>query len=100
MRVNIFVNSAACDSFQFVWNGIFCFVPITCNARFTDVVPTESKLPVPVDLAFFFYTFASYSIYRCSIITVVQILLVSIFWDLIFDLLKCVLCRSLYVLTI
>ena len=36
-------------------------------------------------------TFTGYSIYRCSMMTVVQISLMSIFWDLIFDLLKCVL---------
>ena len=48
---------------------------ITCNACYTYDIPTESKLPVPVDLDFF-YTFAGYSIYRCSMMTVVQISLI------------------------
>ena len=73
-----FVNGAACDSFQFVWNCFYLFVQITCNACCTNAVPTESKLLVPVD-------FDHYSM------IVVQILLVSVFWDLIFDLLKCIL---------
>ena len=61
----------------------FVLVQITCNACYTYAVPTESKLPVPV--AKMFYTFAGFSIYRCSMMTVVQISLVSIFLDLIFD---------------
>ena len=68
---------------------------VTCTTCYTYDVPTESKLPVPVDLDF--YAFAGYSIYRCSMMTVVQILVVSIFWGLIFDFLKCVLRHSLYV---
>ena len=70
---------------------LFLFVSITYNACYTYDVPTESKLPVPVDFLDFLYTFAGYSIYRCSMMAVVQISPVSIFWDLIFDLLKCVL---------
>ena len=56
MRINFFVNGAACDSFQFVWNCIFLFVQSTRNACYTYDVPTESKLPVPVgDLDFFIH---------------------------------------------
>ena len=84
------MNGAACDSFQFVWNCIFLFVQITCKACYTYNVLTETKLTLPVDLDFF-YTFAGFSIYCCRLMTVVQISLVSIFWDLIFDLLKCIL---------
>ena len=73
------MNDAACDSFQFVWNCIFLFLQITYNACDTYDVPTESKLPVPVDVFF---------IHLLVMMTVVQISLVSIFWDLIFDLLN------------
>ena len=73
MRVNFFVNGAACDSFQFVWNCIFLFVQSTRNACYTYDVPAESKLPVAVGDLDFFYTFAGYSIYRCSMMTVVQV---------------------------
>ena len=72
--------------FQFVCNRIFLFVQITCNACYTYDVPTESKLPLPVDLVFFYI----HLLVIVSIV-VVQISLVSIFWDIIFDLLKCVL---------
>ena len=34
------MNGAACDSFQFVWNCIFLFVQISCNACCTYDVPT------------------------------------------------------------
>ena len=55
MQVNIFVNGAALDSVQFVWNCIFLFVQIKCNACYTYGVPTETKLPVPVDLDIFIH---------------------------------------------
>ena len=54
MRVSFFVIDAACDSSQFVWNCIFLFVQITCNACLACDVPIESELPLPVDLDFFF----------------------------------------------
>ena len=44
----------------------------------TRMMYQQLKLPLPVDLDFF-YTFAGYSIYRCSMMTVVKISLVSIF---------------------
>ena len=75
------MNGAACDSFKFVWNCIFLFyfffffffflLQITCNAYYTYDVLTKSKLPVPFDIEF--YTCAGYCIYRCSMMTVVQI---------------------------
>ena len=61
VRVNIFVNGTAYDLFQFVC--IFLFVQITCNACHTCDVPTESKLPLLIDIDFL-YTFAGDSIYR------------------------------------
>ena len=41
---------------------IFFSVQITCNACYTYDVPTESNLPVPVDLDFFIHLLVIVSI--------------------------------------
>ena len=72
------MNGAACDSFQLIWNCSFLFVQITYNACYTYDVPTQSKLPVPVDLVFLhiYYLYYLSPLYddRCSNIASVYLL--------------------------